>query len=233
MSFLRALGFRGGVDRRKAERAGSQALLERGSPGKISLSGALLLKRFWKPVRSGLHGYQSTVISLQKALNMESIATGCVSPPVSGSFFFVVLVNSQDSSFPFKIKKCISIYLAVRPQGHAQDLHCITHGLWLWHAQLQCGLWAPESSGFSGCGSRASLLRGTWALFLPTREGVRIPCVARGPPGQSLISSFLERPLNGGILQALASGLYSLWEERLASPQGSFMELHRIQSTVG
>ena len=125
MSFLRALGFRGGVDKRKAERAASQALLERGSPGKISLSGALLLKCFWKPVRSGLCGCWSTVISLQKASNMKSITPGCVSPPVSGSFFLVVLVNSQDSSFPFKIKKYISIYLAVRAQLHTQDLHCI------------------------------------------------------------------------------------------------------------
>ena len=125
MSFLRALGFRGGVDKRKAERAASQALLERGSPGKISLSGALLLKCFWKPVRLGLCGCWSTVISLQKASNMKSITPGCVSPPVSGSFFLVVLVNSQDSSFPFKIKKYISIYLAVRAQLHTQDLHCI------------------------------------------------------------------------------------------------------------
>ena len=252
MSFLRALGFRGGVDKRKAERAASQALLERGSPGKISLSGALLLKCFWKPVRLGLCGCWSTVISLQKASNMKSITPGCVSPPVSGSFFLVVLVNSQDSSFPFKIKKYISIYLAVRAQLHTQDLHCIvvsaahagsslhcglscTHRIFTASCTIfccctrtcSCGPWTPE------CGSQASLVRGMWALFPPTREGICIPCIARGPPRQSLISSFFERPLNGGILQALASGLYFFWEERLASPQGSFMELHRFQSTVG
>ena len=152
MSFLRALGFRGGVDKRKAERAASQALLERGSPGKISLSGALLLKCFWKPVRLGLCGCWSTVISFQKASNMKSITPGCVSPPVSGSFFLVVLVNSQDSSFPFKIKKYISIYLAVRAQLHTQDLHCIVHNLLLLYTHLQ--LWPVDSrvrlTSFSG-----------------------------------------------------------------------------------
>ena len=67
----------------------------------------------------------------------------------------------------------------------------------------------------------------------PTREGICIPCIARGSPDQSLTSSFSERQLNGGILQALASHLYFLWEQRLASPQGSLMEFHRLQSTVG
>lgn len=239
MSFLRALGFRGGVDKRKAERAASQALLERGSPGKISLSGALLLKRFWKPVRSGLRGYWSTVISLQKASNMKSITPGCVSPPVSGSFFLVVLVNSQDSSFPFKGLKNIYLFIwlsglsctrriftASWSQLHMQDLHFIVHNLLLWYTHLQ--LWLVDSRVW------LTSFSAPWHVgsFPPTREGICIPCIARGPPGQSLISSFFERLLNGGILQALASGLYFFWEERLASPQGSFMELHRFQSTV-
>lgn len=173
MSFLRALGFRGGVDKRKAERAASQALLERGSPGKISLSGALLLKRFWKPVRSGLRGYWSTVISLQKASNMKSITPGCVSPPVSGSFFLVVLVNSQDSSFPFKGLK--NIYLFIWLSGlsctrriftASWSLSCtcriFTSSCTIFCCGTRtcsCGSWTPE------CGSQASLLRGMWALF--------------------------------------------------------------------
>ena len=84
-------------------------------------------------VLSGLRGYQSTVTSLQKALNMKSITTGRVSPPVSGGFFLIVLVNSQDSPFPFKIK--ISIYLpGGQVSARTQDLHCILQGLLLWLA---------------------------------------------------------------------------------------------------
>lgn len=207
--------------------------LSRGSPEKISVSGALLLGRFWKPVLSGLRGYQSTVASLQKALNVKSIATGCVSPPVSGGFFLVVLANSQDSPFPFKIK--IYIYL---PGGwvsaRTQDLHCILQGLLLCRADSAVVARGLRSAWASvGAAHKLSFSMVCGLFFPPTREGIRIPCIARGPPGQSLISSFSERWLNGGIPQALASRLYFLWEQRLASPQGSLMELHRLQSTVG
>ena len=182
---------------------------------------------------SGLCGYQSTVTSLQKASNMKSITTGRVSPPVSGGFFLIVLVNSQDSPFPFKIK--ISIYLpGGQVSARTQDLHCILQGLLLWLADSAVVARGLQRAWASvGAAHKLSCSNVCGLFSPPTREGICIPCIARGSPDQSLTSSFSERQLNGGILQALASHLYFLWEQRLASPQGSLMEFHRLQSTVG
>ena len=137
-------------------------------------------------------------------------------------FFTHVTVMDQRSVLQDHFLQIISH----RSQLHMQDLHFIVHNLLLWYTHLQ--LWLVDSRVW------LTSFSAPWHVgsFPPTREGICIPCIARGPPGQSLISSFFERLLNGGILQALASGLYFFWEERLASPQGSFMELHRFQSTV-
>ena len=187
MSFLRALGFRGGVDKRKAERAASQALLERGSPGKISLSGALLLKRFWKPVRSGLRGYWSTVISLQKASNMKPITPGCVSPPVSGSFFLAVLVNSQDSSFPFKGLKNIYRFIWLSGLSCTRRIFTLSCTIFCCGTRTcSCGSWTPE------CGSQASLLRGMWALFPQPGKESASPALQGDHQGSPSFPPFLR-----------------------------------------